>query len=197
MKVMFLDHDGVICLSKEWGSRYKKTQDFKNGTSIREIPIKYRFDDFNKKAVETINYILNITNAEIVVVSDWRNFSSLAEMKEYYILQGISKEPLDYTPFISQCKVPEDFHWDSHYDLEQVRALEIKEWLSVNTNVEKWVAIDDLNMGFCNKELMKHPWSSVEDYTKQSWRLNNFIHVSTKTGINKKGVSDDIISFLK
>ncbi len=24
MKVIFLDHDGVICLSSEWGNRFKK-----------------------------------------------------------------------------------------------------------------------------------------------------------------------------
>ena len=24
MKVLFLDHDGVICLSDEWGGRFKK-----------------------------------------------------------------------------------------------------------------------------------------------------------------------------
>ena len=26
MKVIFLDHDGVICLSGNWGSRFKKQQ---------------------------------------------------------------------------------------------------------------------------------------------------------------------------
>ena len=30
MKVIFLDHDGVICLSTEWGGRYKKQKNGEN-----------------------------------------------------------------------------------------------------------------------------------------------------------------------
>ena len=29
MKVLFLDHDGVICLEKQWGTRYDKQQKLK------------------------------------------------------------------------------------------------------------------------------------------------------------------------
>ena len=30
MKIIFLDHDGVICLPSEWGSRYEKMKDVQN-----------------------------------------------------------------------------------------------------------------------------------------------------------------------
>ena len=29
MKVIFLDHDGVICLPDQWGSRYKKERKYR------------------------------------------------------------------------------------------------------------------------------------------------------------------------
>jgi 16S rRNA C1402 N4-methylase RsmH len=51
MKVMFLDHDGVICLSSEWGGRYKK----KGFDSNPETPMDIRMDNFNDKAVKVLN----------------------------------------------------------------------------------------------------------------------------------------------
>lgn len=41
MKVIFLDHDGVICLSNNWGSRMNKQRKFGRslGTSMRDFEI--------------------------------------------------------------------------------------------------------------------------------------------------------------
>jgi hypothetical protein len=64
MKVIFLDHDGVICLSTEWGSRFKKQKKWggrKLSMSNVEVPLEYRFDNFNKKAVKVLNEILEET----------------------------------------------------------------------------------------------------------------------------------------
>jgi hypothetical protein len=47
MKILFLDHDGVICLSSEWGSR------FKNKEGLDSV-----FDRFNEKAVRVLNQII-------------------------------------------------------------------------------------------------------------------------------------------
>ena len=61
MKVIFLDHDGVICLSTEWGGRYKRQNKWegrKLSMTPMEIPMEYRFDNFNKKAIKVLNEIL-------------------------------------------------------------------------------------------------------------------------------------------
>jgi len=45
MKVIFLDHDGVICLSSEWGGRYKKQEKWggrKLSMTNKEVPLDYR-----------------------------------------------------------------------------------------------------------------------------------------------------------
>jgi hypothetical protein len=70
MKVIFLDHDGVICLSSNWGSRYKKQKEWggcKLSMQPSGIPLQYRFDNFDKKAISCLNRILEKSGAEIVV----------------------------------------------------------------------------------------------------------------------------------
>ena len=66
MKVIFLDHDGVICLSSEWGGRFKKQEKWggrKLSMTPLEMPLEYRFDNFNQKAVKVLNEIIEETGA--------------------------------------------------------------------------------------------------------------------------------------
>ena len=105
MKVIFLDHDGVICLSNNWGGRFKKQKKWggrKLSMSNDEIPLEYRFDDFDDKAIKVLNSILEETGAEIVVSSDWKRWANVEQMGEYYEQQGIIKKPIDFTPNLGQ-----------------------------------------------------------------------------------------------
>lgn len=151
MKVIFLDHDGVICLSSEWGSRFKKQKKWggrKLSMSNSEVPLEYRFDNFNKKTIKTLNEILEKTNAEIVISSDWRFHASLIELQVYYKQQGILKTPFSMTQSVKQI---DERIWNKQFrnyaNLEQERAFEIQDWLKKNPEVTSWVAVDDLNMG--------------------------------------------------
>ncbi len=89
MKVIFLDHDGVICLPEQWGSREKKQQEF---DPEKSSPVDVKFDDFDKNAVGVLNEILKETDCEIVVTSDWRHYVTLEEIGEYYEHQGVIKK---------------------------------------------------------------------------------------------------------
>ena len=86
MKVIFLDNDGVICLSTEWGGRHKKQQKAgrKMSQSVNSLDVEYRFDNFNKKAIAILNAIIEETGAEIVVSSDWKKHATLEELGDYY-----------------------------------------------------------------------------------------------------------------
>ena len=86
MKVIFLDHDGVIFLSTEWGGRFKKQTRVgrKLSQSVESLQVDARFDNFNEKAVKVLNEILKETGAEIVVSSDWKRWANVEEMGEYY-----------------------------------------------------------------------------------------------------------------
>jgi hypothetical protein len=188
MKVIFLDHDGVICLSTEWGGRYKKQKKWgglKLSMTNREIPLEYRFDDFNKKAVKVLNEILEQTSAEIVVSSDWKNFANLEEMGEYYEKQGIIKKPIALTTNLGQCTWYSDWAWSREWDLEMTRVIEIKQFLHDHPEVTHWVSVDDLNMG-----------KNGEDW--KDWGLDNFVLTpSGVEGIKQSGIKDKIIKFLE
>jgi hypothetical protein len=189
MKVIFLDHDGVICLSSEWGGRYKK-QDKWGGRKLSmttlEMPVEYRFDNFNQKAVKTLNEILEKTGAEIVVSSDWKRWANLEEMGEYYESKGIIKKPIALTTDLGKCNWYNDmvWIWSPQWDLEMTRVIEIKQFLHDHPEVTHWVAVDDLNMGK-NGESWK------------DWGLDNFVLTpSSSEGIKQLGIKEKIIKFL-
>ena len=201
MKVIFLDNDGVICLANNWGSRHKK-QDKWGGMKLsmrgREIPLEYRFDDFDQKAVKVLNEILEQTDAEIIVSSDWRFHATHEELGDYYESQGIIKRPIGitekfhYTDWKEEGFVPDiesGFPWSRTDDLEQQRYFEIMRWLSRNPSITHWVAIDDLNMGI-NINTSYGP-------TKRDWGLSNFAWTPRDwEGIKQSGVKEKILSFL-
>lgn len=199
MKVIFLDHDGVICLSNNWGGRSKKQKEYgrKMSQGIDELPVDVRFDNFDKKAIDVLNSILEETGAEIVVSSDWKRWATVEELGEYYEQQGIIKKPIDATPFFrtlqTDGKIPgyEDFVWDRNEQLEQERHFEILDWLKNHPGVTHWVAIDDLNMGI--------PVSTnyYGDFDRE-WGLTNFVWTPQMTeGIKQSGKKEKILEFLK
>lgn len=199
MKVIFLDNDGVICLSNNWGSRFKKQKEWggrKLSMTSREMPVEYRFDNFDKKAIKTLNSILEETGAEIVVSSDWRFHANLEELGDYYESQGIIKRPIDvtekfhYTDWVEEGFIPEDFDWNRHEDLEQQRHFEIKRWLRDHPEVTHWVAIDDLNMGI-------HIEASSYGPHDRDWGLENFVWTPrADEGIKQSGKKEKILKFL-
>ena len=173
MKVIFIDNDGVMCLSTEWGSRNKKikkwklTQTDEEGyVNNREIPAHIRMDNFNSKAVKVLNEILELTGSEIVVSSDWKLHCTLEQLQEMFREYGVIKSPIDVTPNEVLKKLS---------DIESNRVKEINKWLSEHPEVTHWVAVDDLNLS----------------------ELTNFVHTKKmKEGIKQLGIKEKIINFL-
>jgi hypothetical protein len=190
MKVIFLDHDGVICLSSEWGGRRKKQMKWdgiKLSMSMGDFPLEYRFDNFNQKAIKILNKIIEETGAEIVTSSDWKRWANLEEMGEYYESQGISKKPIALTPNLGQCTWYNDmvWIWSPQWDLEMTRVIEIKQYLHDHPEITHWVAVDDLDMGK-NGEGWK------------DWGLDNFVLTPKGAeGIKQSGIKEKILKFLK
>lgn len=196
MKIIFLDHDGVICLDNNWGSRRKKQDKWggrKLSMSLREIPLEYRFDNFDKKAIDVLNEILETTGAEIVVSSDWKAWASIEQMGEYYEMQGIIKKPIAYTKNLGQCSFQDtkSFVWSSTYDLEQSRYVEITQYLMDHPEITHWVSIDDLHMG-------RHVENSKYGaFDRDDWGLENFVWTPRPSeGIKQSGVKEKILKYL-
>jgi hypothetical protein len=190
MKTIFLDNDGVICLSNNWGGRSKKWAKYRSKNPetnryIDDAPVEVRFDDFDKKAIKVLNEILEEIGAEIVVSSDWRCHATLEELGEYFLSQGILKKPIGFTKLLGQCNQPENYEWLHKWDLEQSRSLEILQYLRDNPEITQWVAVDDLDMGKNGEE-----W--------KDWGLDNFVLTPSRTeGIKQSGIKEKIIKFLK
>lgn len=187
MKVIFLDNDGVICLSNNWGSRGKKWSKYRSdnpkSTSIlKEAPVNVRLDNFDTKSINILNEILDETEADIVVSSDWKLHATLEELGDYYIEQGISKKPIAFTPNLGDFDETSDglFMWKGW--LERKRILEINKYLELHTEVEQWVAIDDLNMS--------------PEYN-QGYGLSNFVLTArSNEGIKQSGIKEKILKHL-
>lgn len=156
MKILFLDHDGVICLPNNWGSRFAK---------------KVKFDDFDEEAVSVLNEIIDETDCEIVVSSDWRFHTTLKGLRELYKERGIKKLP------ISMTSTSKETHPSSL--IEKNRANEILRWVNdrVWDGSETWVAVDDLNL---------------YDYLDDS----NYIKTVDLFGITQMGVKEEIVNKL-
>lgn len=192
MKIIFLDNDGVIALSSNWGGRKKKWAKYRSSNpesskEIKDAPVFVRFDDFDTKAVKILNEILEETGAEIVVSSDWKLHATLEELGEYYEQQGIIKRPINLTPNIQNCKdYDSNFIWSPRWELEQIRTIEIKQYLHDHPEITHWVSVDDLNMGKIGE-----PW-------KDEWAIDNFVLTPrSNEGIKQSGVKEKILNYLK
>ena len=192
MKVIFLDNDGVICLSNNWGGRTKKWANYRSANpdsskEKKDAPVSVRFDDFDKKAIKILNEILEETGAEIVVSSDWKLHATLEELGEYYESQGIIKKPIALTPNIQNCKdYDSNFIWSPRWESEQIRTIEIKQYLHDHPEVTHWVSVDDLKMGKIGE-----PW-------KDEWAIDNFVLTPKQNeGIKQSGIKEKILNYLQ
>ena len=155
MKLIFLDIDGVMCTTSCYGRGTHNKWD------------AYMFDP---KAVAVLNFILQETNAEIIISSDWRNNYTLQELREIFAHNFVFKGPIGFTPSSPLYK---------GNSLEEGRADEIKTWLTIHAwkNDIKWVAIDDIDM------------SNFLGY--------NFVRCpNEQEGIKKTGIKEKILSIL-
>ena len=200
MKVIFLDHDGVICLPQQWGGRNKKKLKYaKNNPDNRaffdsDYPVEIRFDNFDEKAIKVLNEIIQETGCEIVVSSDWKYDATLEEMGLYYESKGIIKKPIDYTkPFnlnekISEQITSENIGAEKYYTPEEERAWEIKKYLEEHPEITHWVAIDDLDMRY-------YSWYAGEEDIVD-WGLKNFVYTIYDEGIKQTGLKNKILKYL-
>lgn len=197
MVVIFLDNDGVICLSNNWGGRAVKWANFKrdnpdSDATFDNKPIQCRFDDFDKGAVKVLNEILEKTGAEIVVSSDWRLHANLEELGDYYESQGIIKRPIAVTDQFKDVFPKEWNAFRFRAELELERSMEIGHWLENHPEVTHWVAVDDLNMSaeFLSK------YSSKDESDKNPGLTNFVLTPRSREGIKQSGVKEKILKFL-
>ena len=139
MKVIFLDVDGVLNTSETFMERRKNYE--KNHKWTVEIDIE---------RVARLKYIINMTEAKVVLSSSWR-LSGVMQDGKFVTRNENTRQLLDiFKSFGIEI-------YDITPRINQKRYLEIREWLK-GKNIESFVIIDDETtdlMEFCNKELIK------------------------------------------
>ena len=133
MKVLFLDHYGVLCLGKPGIVRSETSEPTADEFFDTGITV---FSDFDTHAVSTLNSLLDSVDFEIVISSDWKRHATLDGMCEFYQRQGIKKMPLAYTDWLP-----------GYPTYHEQRATEINTWLAQHPETTHWAAVDDLYMG--------------------------------------------------
>jgi hypothetical protein len=184
MKTIFLDHDSVICLpAYQWGTRHTKEKKWSKKNPDIYPPYNCLVDNFDTKCVKALNKIISETDCEIVVSSDWRKDSTLEELQGYYTEQGIIKKPIAFTCVYDHTidrhhhsLFKNSFIWD-------VRSIEILKYVMEN-KLDKWLAIDDLNLSDLNVNTIVNP------------DRNHFFRTYSDEGIKKSGLADKIIKEL-
>jgi hypothetical protein len=156
MKIIFLDIDGVMV--PFWGAGHSSAMSKNN---------KWDAEPFCSKAVKILNDILELTDAEIVISSDWRDHYDLPTMREIFKANGVNKLPIGYTKNSKLYKAD---------DLEGGRVDEIRDWVQTH-RVKHWVSIDDLDM------------FDLEPHFAHCKRVNE--------GIKQNGVKEKILKALE
>lgn len=188
MKILFLDNDGVICLSNNWGGRQKKWSKYRSvnpesSQNLKDAPVEIRFDSFDKKAIKILNQIIKETDANVVISSDWKLHATLEELGDYYEAQGICKRPIAITPNLHEFDPETNDLFMYKGWLERKRILEIERYLRMYPNITHWVAIDDLNM-------------SIQ--ANGGYGLKNFVLTPKSTeGIKQSDTKEKVLAFLK
>lgn len=164
MNTIFLDIDGVIATTKQFwlnSTNFRKKHEW-----AHELKVPYPFD---KKCVNVLNEIIEQTDSEIVLSSDWRTHWSLDELDKIFKHNGVSKSPIDKT-----LVAPISFS-----NLVKNRCNEILTYVK-NKSLENWIVIDDLNVGYYLPEEQK----------------DRFFMTESNEGIKKSGLKNKILKFL-
>ena len=148
MKVIFLDVDGVINMTK---NSVKNSSEFKkqrrelkskmfykkfvtDGDSFKEIELGIKdgyiepLDSPDFSAIKNLNKLIKITGAKVVVSSCWRIGNSIKGLQDTLSFDGVECDVIDMTPRINGVD----------------RGVEIKFWMdNFKGDIDSFVILDD------------------------------------------------------
>lgn len=148
MKAIFVDIDGPLAYGT-WMHGEVEIEVFRNHIEPVKIPYPWVEED-----CRALSEIVERTEANIVVSSDWRKFYTLRDLRHVFAHYGINSGAVidttsHYNPKAKMSSSPE---WD--------RACEIASWVKA-FKPKHWIAIDDIPLGYQFKELGFPKWRHV------------------------------------
>jgi len=148
MKVIFLDIDGVVATEEQY--MRNRVNFWKKYEWARELKVPYPFDE---KCVKILNEIVEETDAEIIISSDWRLHWGLVELAEIFKHNGVNKMPRSVTKnkpvhmtYLEKNRANEVLDFINHFDLTQfviLDDLDLKDLLDRGDARDKFVRTKD------------------------------------------------------
>lgn len=148
MKAIFVDIDGPLAWGT-WMDGEVEIEVFRNHVDSIKIPYPWVEEDCRALAE-----IVERTNSNIVVSSDWKKSYALRDLRAVFQNYGIRGDHIvdttsHYNPRGKMSSPPE---WD--------RACEIASWVKA-FKPKHWIAVDDMPLGHHFKELGIPKWRHV------------------------------------
>ena len=162
MAIIFLDIDGVLATNLQFQMNKQKFQE-KNAWAD-ELRVPYPFDP---GCVKILNEIIETTDAEIVLSSDWKLHWNILELHEIFKSNGVIKSPRTTTLDLT----------NPNYGLEEERAYQIDTFIK-RFKPKKYVIIDDLEVG-----------SKMETLEGQ----DRYVKTRDREGLKQTGVKEKIL----
>lgn len=158
MKVIFLDIDGVL--------NSNDYVDYASDNNIQGI-----LKEIDPKKIVMLKFAIDITNAQIVVSSSWRNISKFEYLKELFLKYDIKLD--EKTPLI-----------------DNNRGLEIRKYLKEHTNIEQYLILDDEIFDSFDRELISNLILTKDDKNDHSYgnglQTKHIEEIIKRFGIVKK-----------
>ena len=146
MKVLLLDHYGVMCRAAPGTMRTPTSL-----PTSEELRGRLPWEPFDADCVKVLNDILGATAADIVVTSDWKHSKNLRDMGDFYAAQGVIVRPIGCTASLRT----------AHDTLHQQRAAEIAHWVETYPGIDRWIAVDDLHMQLAHFAWAQDPHAAI------------------------------------
>jgi len=154
-KIIFLDIDG--CLRPLHGRKGFDTQVRTMMVEGVKVPLLGAGEakagliglDFWPQALRALRHIVAKTEARIVLSSDWRKAPELMEGINGQLEEHRMPELFDATPDLD--KGGEGVLKSLHGSFREKRCKEIRKWLSKHPKIERWCAIDDIDLSVAGK----------------------------------------------
>eukprot|EP00927_Polykrikos_kofoidii_P082225 TRINITY_DN8111_c0_g1_i1.p1 TRINITY_DN8111_c0_g1~~TRINITY_DN8111_c0_g1_i1.p1 ORF type:complete len:494 (-),score=65.47 TRINITY_DN8111_c0_g1_i1:201-1682(-) len=150
--------------------------------------------DFWPSAMRALRHIAQKTLAAIVLSSDWRKAATLTEgvnnqLSEYGIPRLYGATPdLDSKNVAGVVKA-------IHSNVREKRAKEIRKWLRQHPRVERWVAIDDIDLSASKKDEQRHDTQGGSEPLPFLDPATNFVRCSPAVGLTTE-LAKLAVSFL-
>lgn len=186
-KVIFLDIDGVVRTVHGRTDFQKDVRSMVvNGQRVALLGNSQNGNiagiDFWPLAMRAVRHIVAKTGAAVVLSSDWRKQEELIEgvnnqMHEYGMpsLHGITPD-LDGKNVLGVVKA-------LHTNVREKRAKEIRRWLRQHPKVERWVAIDDMDLSASRKDEILHQQNGSSEPMPFLDPGSNFVRCNPAVGL--------------